>query len=215
MKKGLNIPQKRKRAARNLLLAVFALTLAWIMMGMPSFTKNQAFNRALRQHLLPEARAEMVFGDDSPRIVLGEKDGRMLQAEIWGWKMLWSAEGTLSVTEQTDGVYIVPLCSRVSRYDPPEIVVRSEGLRAELTMEMDGKSYPLIADGKQGDWFVFRFDRDTVRAGEARYNIFVEGDQFSYIDSEDFPRNTTFSGTFHFIAYNADGSIAAQAEREF
>lgn len=215
MRKNLSIPQKKKRAFRNLLLAVFALILAWILMGMPSLTREQAFNRALRQHLLPEASAEMIFGEDTPQLILGEKDGRMFQAGIWGRRLLWSTEDQLSVTEQTDGVYIVPLQERVARYDPPEVVVRAEGLRAELTMELDGKSYPLIADGKQGDWFVFRFDREIEKGSGSRYNTFVEEELFSFIDCEDFPGDITYSGTFHFTAYNADGSIAAQAERGF
>ena len=78
--KRLNIPQKRWRAVRNLLLAAAMLVLIWILLGMPAFTKQQAFRRALRQNLLPDTRAEVTFGKDGRRAVLGENKGRMIQA---------------------------------------------------------------------------------------------------------------------------------------
>ena len=215
MKKRLNIPQKRKRAIRNVLLAAATLVLAWVVAGMPAFSKEQVFHRALRQELLPEADAEVIFGRGGRRAVLGEKDGKMYQAAVTNTGFLWYTAGMTAVTEGSDGIYIVPLITYGNMSDPAEMAVRAPGVRAELTLEMDGRSYPLIADEKQDDWFEFHFDREIERDTGSRYNVFVEFNEFTYIDLEDTPWNPTFGGVFRFTSYNEDGSIAAQAAREF
>ncbi len=213
--KRLNIPQKRRRAVRNLLLAAAMLVLTWVLAGMPTFSKEQAFDRALRQNLLPDTKAEVIFGRDGRRAILGEKDGRMIQAAVTNSGFLWYTNGMVAVTEAVDGIYIVPLVIYGDLSDPAEMAVRAPGVRADLSLEMDGKSYPLIADEKQGDWFMFRFDREIERGTGSRYSIVVENDQFTYIDREDVPHKFTLSGMLHFTSYDADGSIAAQADREF
>ena len=215
MKKRLNIPQKRKRAIRNVLLAAAALVLAWVVAGMPAFSKEQAFHRALRQNFMPETDAEVIFGRDGRRAVLGEKDGKMYQAAVTNTGFLWYTAGMTAVTEGSDGIYIVPLITYGNMSDPAEMAVRAPGVRAELTIELDGKSYPLIPDEKQGDWFEFRFDREIERDTGSRYNVFVEYDCFLQIDREDVPETAKPHGTFRFTSYHADGSIAAQAAREF
>ena len=215
MKKRLNIPQKRKRAIRNVLLAAATLVLAWVVAGMPAFSKEQAFHRALRQNFMPETDAEVIFGRDGRRAVLGEKDGKMYQAAVTNTGFLWYTAGMTAVTEGSDGIYIVPLIAYGNMSDPAEMAVRAPGVRAELTIELDGKSYPLIPDEKQGDWFEFRFDREIERDTGSCYNVFVEYDCFLQIDREDVPETAKPHGTFRFTSYNADGSIAAQADREF
>lgn len=215
VQKRLNIPQKRWRAVRNLVIVLMALVLIWILLGMPAFTKQQAFRRALRQNLLPDTRAEVTFGKDGRRAVLGENKGRMIQAAVSNSGFFWHTNGMAAVTEPVNGIYIVPLVAEGYMSDPAEMAVRAPGVRAELTLEMDGRSYPLIADEKQDDWFEFHFDREIERDTGSRYNVFVEFNQFTYIDLEDTPWNPTFGGVFRFTSYNEDGSIAAQADREF
>ena len=212
--KRLNIPQKRRRAVRNLLVALLALALIWILLGTPAFTKQQAFRRATRQYLLPDTEAEVIFGRDGRRAVLGEKDGRMIQAAVSNSVFFWYTNEMVAVTEPVDGIYIVPLVAHGEFSDSAEMAVKAPGVGAELCLEMDGKNYPLIADEKQGDWFLFRFDREIERNTGSPYNVFVENDQFIYIDLEGVA-NPTFGGVFRFTSYNADGSTAAQADREF
>ena len=213
-RKRLNIPQKRRRAIRNLLLAAAALVLTWILAGMPAFSKEQAFDRALRQNLLPDTDAEVIFGRDGRWAVLGEKDGRMIQAAVTNSGFFWYTTGMTAVTEATDGVYIVPLVTYGEFSDPAEMAVKAPGVRAELTLELDGRSYPLIADEKQGDWFRFRFDRELEKGTGSRYDVFLETDQFFYIDGINTGADIV-GGTFRFTSYDESGAVAAQAERGF
>ena len=139
----------------------------------------------------------------------------MIQAAVSKSGFFWHTNGMAAVTEPVNGIYIVPLVAEGYMSDPAEMAVRAPGVRAELTLEMDGRSYPLIADEKQDDWFEFHFDREIERDTGSLYSMFVENNEFMLIDRENVPETAKPHGTFRFTSYNADDSIAAQAAREF
>ena len=214
-----NILQKRRRAVRNLVIVLLALVLTWVLLGMPAFTIQQVFDRAMRQNLLPEAEVEKSFGNsawDSVSIFLGEKDGRILQAAAQNKWLFWEVlDNCTAVTEPVNGVAIVPLVwDWEGTAGAPDILVRAEGVRAELVMELDGKDYPLTPDGKQDGWFLFRFDREIDKDPGSRYNSFVEGGMYALVDSIHSGAGIV-GGTFRFTSYDGSGVVAAQAERGF
>lgn len=217
--KRLNIPQKRRRAVHNLVIVLLALALVWVLLGMPAFTRQQAFNRAMRQNLLPETEVEIAFGNSAwgnVNIYLGEKDGRILQAAAQNKWLFWEVLGNYAaVTEPVNGVAIVPLVWDLKdTAGAPDILVRAEGVRGELTMELEGKVYPLIPDGKKDGWFLFRFDREIERNPGSRYDNYVEGRMYTHIDNIHSGAGTE-GGTFRFTSYDESGAVAAQAERGF
>ena len=125
-----NILQKRRRAVRNLVIVLLALVLTWVLLGMPAFTRQQAFDRTMRQNLLPETDVEIAFGNsawDSVSIFLGEKDGKVLQAAVQNKWLFWEVLGNYAaVTEPVNGVAIVPLVWDLKdTAGAPDILVRA------------------------------------------------------------------------------------------
>ena len=81
-------------------------------------------------------------------------------------------------------------------------------------MELDGKVYQLIPDGKKDGWFIFRFDWEIERDPGSRYYNFVEGRMYTHVDSIHSGAGIV-GGTFRFTSYDESGVVAAQAERGF
>lgn len=205
--KKLRLPRlsRRGKLIRNLSLTVLMLLWLWFAAGMPSLGREQAFQRALREDLLPPCRMLTVIGGSRENVV-GAIDGALVNGVVTRvWGPFWTCSSGISVTPLTDGTAIVPL--QGSAY---QVAVLAEGGSPELTVTVEGKTLALVwAGGDPGGLRLFRTDF----SGEEDYfweNFFSD---LKWLDRPG--RTMSYSGYFTFRSYDTEGKPLTELRRDF
>lgn len=200
--KKLRLPRlsRRGKVIRNLMLTVLMLLCVWAAAGMPSLGRERAFQRAMRENLLPDCEILTIVGGSDVNVI-GKIDGAIVNGvvnKVWG--PFWSCDRGIAVTPITDGTAIIPLLG--SAYD---VAVLAEGGSPELTVTADNKTLALVcAGGRPGGLHLFRTD---FQGEEDRFwSGFFQDLQWKL---------NAHSGSFTFRSYDAEGNQLVELRRDF
>ncbi|MBR0140048.1 MAG: hypothetical protein IJM17_07165 [Firmicutes bacterium] len=222
---------RRKRLIANTALALALLFVFWAFTGFDAVGKKAAFKKALKEALLPGMEPEIAVGTDGRISVLAEKDGVVYQAAVQKDRgPFYTNSPMVSETKKTGEVYIVPLRAYGDLHDSPEMAVKAEGERAELSIVLDegGKEHPLLPIGHENGWFTFGYDREAFadRISDGEYDL-ADGEQaYEYLLSSPHMRSLfgTYSepfaeaqlhGRWIFRSFDAEGNTVCEETRYF
>ena len=216
MKKLLN--DRRFRLVRNIVIIVLALWLLWFFLGMPAFTKQQAFRRAMKEHFLAPLAPEVYFGEsDVVLSALANVDGIYVQTGLQFTGFSWQHGNYWSETTAADGVYIMPLFASGGVKDSPDVAVKADGARAELSFfdETEGVECVLESMGRQDGWFLFRFASDdkniSIDRPHSQSPIVTHG-MYRYLDVDGHVQQRC---SFTFISYDEAGTQLIQVKKNY
>lgn len=222
--------KRKKRLIINTLLFIAAVFLLWALTGFDAVGKKSAFRRAMKEAVIFGVEPDTIIGTDGRLSAIGIKDGTAYQAVIQKDRWFFYENSSMvSETPKTGEVFIVELRAYGEFHDSPEIAVKAEGSRAELSIVMDegGKEHPLICEGMQDGWFLFRYDEEEFddRPSEGEFDL-SDGEQaYEYLVTS--PNGSIFGnpgepyyqarlhGRFIFRSFNDDGTAACEEVRIF
>ena len=213
MKKLLN--DRRFKLIRNIFITALALFLLWFFLGMPAFTKGQAFRRAMREHFLTPGPPEVFFGEDSLISALAEVDGVYVQTGLQRSLLSWQHTDYFTETKAVDGVYIIPLLAYGQLEDGPDVAVKADGARAELTFfdKSAEVEYTLESIGRQDGWFLFRFAAEDKRFDPDKpYSLIIAHNMYRFLEVEGYMHSPC---SFTFISYDAAGAQLLRVEKNY
>lgn len=213
MKKLLN--DRRFRLVRNIVIIVLALWLLWFFLGMPAFTRRQAFRRVMKSHFMAPQNPEVYFGEDGVISALANVDGVYVQTGLQRSGLSWQYGSLWSETEATDGVYIIPLFAYGQLEDGPDVAVKADGARAELTFfdKSAEVEYTLESIGRQDGWFLFRFAAEDKRFDSDKpYSLIIAHNMYRFLEVEGYMHSPC---SFTFISYDAAGAQLLRVEKNY
>ncbi len=213
MKQRSQKQKTRFRLIRNLAVACIAFLLIWILGGMPAFTKNGAFRRAMQENLIREVRPQFTIASDWDMVVMGEKDSTMYQVQVWRQGIFWYHNAEVAETRASEGLYIVPLLGYGDIEDAGDIAVLAEGTDARCSIFLKGSdcAYPLTLLENQDGWFCFAWrgtDETSPMWGLIHYG------NCRRIDVKT-PGTKDYHGLILFESYDMNGIVVQQGAREF
>ena len=214
MKQRSQKQKTRFRLIRNLAVACIAFLLIWILGGMPAFTKNGAFRRAMQENLIREVRPQFTIASDWDMVVMGEKDSTMYQVQVWRQGIFWYHNAEIAETRASEGLYIVPLLGYGDIEDAGDIAVLADGTDARCSIFLKGSdyAYPLTRIESQDGWFCFVWEGRTT--GDSPMADFIDSGSCRWMDVK-LPGSKSYHGTILFESYDMNGIVVQQGAREF
>lgn len=206
--------QTEKRLVRNLIIACLAILLLWTLAGMPSLTKYGAFRRAMKENLITGVKPQYVIRSDQNAVVLGEKDGVMYQVRVERSGPFWSRISLIAETQESDGLYIVPLMAYWHGEEAGDIAVLAEGTDARCSIFLKGTdcAYSLTRIESQDGWFCFVWEGRTDKSSPMA--DFIGSGSCRQMDVK-LPGSKSYHGTILFESYDWNGIVVQQGSREF
>ena len=206
--------QTEKRLVRNLIIACLAILLLWTLAGMPSLTKYGAFRRAMKENRITGVKPQYVIRSDQNAVVLGEKDGVMYQVWVERSGPFWSRISLIAETQESDGLYIVPLMAYWHGEEAGDIAVLAEGTDARCSIFLKGTdcAYSLTRIESQDGWFCFVWEGRTDKSSPMA--DFIGSGSCRQMDVK-LPGSKSYHGTILFESYDWNGIVVQQGSREF
>ena len=221
--------EKKKRKIWQLMVCLLCicvlLVVLWGALDFPSFSARGAVRRACRENLVQPFEISTVVTSDGWESVLGIRDRKVYEAAVrryefgrWNVPFLWRHGARIYGFDGADDVYFSPLRTYGVYLDAGEFAVFAEGERAELTLQMDGRDYPMVPYGSQDGWFLFQFDREADKGEDTVYRRFYQccgWNRLGNIESTELELKEFLPCSFVFRSYDGSGKLMREAVKTF